>query len=49
MAFPNWIDQVNEADLDAQIEQAIARSEAEYLTQSSARCKHSFYRNHHDR
>lgn len=40
MAFPNWIDQVSEADLDAQMEQAISRSEAENLTQSRANSVH---------
>jgi hypothetical protein len=40
MAFPNWTHQISESELDAQIEQAITRSEVENLTQPRAKSVH---------
>lgn len=40
MAFPNWIDQISEDELDAQIEQARARAEQENATQPRAKSVH---------
>ena len=40
MAFPNWIDHVSEAELDAQIERAIVQGEWENSTQIRAKSVH---------